>query len=172
MCIRDRLEAEFAHNDVTTTALTDPWKKCNSPTSPIAAGNCQNQVLTSYLLHMLQTHYKTSAAILKRRDFWFGKLARGYDDYTLCDHWVASVASNNAKAKAYCELHVALDRVLWRGDYSCLLYTSMGRGGIVNEAEGISDLDAVGDDGTRRGDGGCGRWIPPRRKDALVSQGR
>lgn len=112
------LEAEFAHNDVTTTALTDPWKKCNSPTSPIAAGNCQNQVLTSYLLHMLQTHYKTSAAILKRRDFWFGKLARGYDDYTLCDHWVASVASNNAKAKAYCELHVALDRVLWRGDYS------------------------------------------------------
>ncbi len=112
------LEADFAHNNVTTTTLTAPWKKCSSTTSPKAAGNCQNQVLTSYLLHMLQTHYKTSAAMLKRRDFWFGRLARGYDDYALCDHWVASVASNDAKAKAYCELHVALDRVLWRGDYS------------------------------------------------------
>jgi hypothetical protein len=94
--------------------LTGPWGKCTADIWK-ATATCQNQVLTNYLLHTLQIHYKTSAAMLKRRDFWFGDLGTGYDDYTFCDHWVASP---DPKAKAYCELHVALDRVLWRGDYA------------------------------------------------------
>ena len=94
--------------------LTSPWAKCNASNKDTTA-NCQNQVLTNYLLHTLQIHYKTSAAMLKRRDFWFGPLASGYDDYTSCDHWVSS---SDPRAKAYCQLRVALDRVLWRGDYA------------------------------------------------------
>jgi hypothetical protein len=95
------------------TDLTGRWEKCTS-TEPKAPGNCQNQVLTNYLLHTLQIHTKTSATMLKRRDFWFGDLATGYDDYEVCDNW----RPNNQRAEAYCKLHVALDRVLWRGDYA------------------------------------------------------
>lgn len=94
--------------------LTVPWGKCTTDIWK-ATANCQNQVLTNYLLHTLQIHYKTSAAMLKRRDFWFGDLATGYRDYTSCDNWASS---NDPKAKSYCQLHVALDRVLWRGDYA------------------------------------------------------
>jgi hypothetical protein len=102
--------------------LIDPWKKC-APIIPNVADNCQNQALTNYLLHTLQIHYKTSIAMLKRRDFWFGELAPGYDDYTVCKDWAQPLdsrinAPHDAAANAYCELHVALDRVLWRGDYA------------------------------------------------------
>jgi hypothetical protein len=80
-------------------------------------------VLEAMSRHTLQVHYKTSIAMLKRRDFWFDKLAPGYDDYTVCKDWAQPLdprtkAPPDAKANAYCELHVALDRVLWRGDYA------------------------------------------------------
>jgi hypothetical protein len=120
-----RLESMIESTGVTPPRLADlitPWEKCGS-TNPKAPDNCQKQVLTNYLLHTLQIHYKTSAAMLKRRDFWFGYLATGYDDYTVCDRWVGppdpkAKASPDAKANAFCKLHVALDRVLWRGDYA------------------------------------------------------
>jgi hypothetical protein len=94
--------------------LTSPWAKCTS-TNSVTTANCQSQVLSNYLLHILQIHYKTSAAMLKRRDFWFGKLASGYDGYESCDRWAAT---KDPRAIAYCRLRVALDRVLWRGDYA------------------------------------------------------
>jgi hypothetical protein len=102
--------------------LIEPWKKC-APINSTVTQNCQNQALTNYLLHTLQIHYRTSIAMLKRRDFWFGDLAPGYDDYTVCKEWAQPLdpkpnARPDAKANAYCELHVALDRVLWRGDYA------------------------------------------------------
>jgi hypothetical protein len=109
--LESMLAGKFGQADITPPLLPDltgPWNECK------ATANCQNQVLTNYLLHILQKHYETSAAMLKRRDFWFGELASGYDDYGFCDHWTFG----DDRAKAYCRLHVALDRVLWRGDYA------------------------------------------------------
>jgi len=111
------IETELPTDGITAPRLDDlltPWKQCDSLKDE-AQKNCQNQVLTNYLLHTLQIHYKTSAAMLKRRDFWFDNLASGYDGYEFCDHWAGS---DDRNAKAYCRLHVALDRVLWRGDYA------------------------------------------------------
>jgi hypothetical protein len=93
---------------------------------------CQNSFLMQYLLRQLQRSSKTDVVALKRRDFYFEGL--GPDTgYELCDEWVAALYDPNKNPRkkpnkpdpkdrsfyrGFCRLHVALDRVLWKGDYS------------------------------------------------------
>jgi hypothetical protein len=97
------------------------WDRCGS------GGTCQNAVLMQYLLRELEVSAKADVVLLKRRDFFFDWLGKDYSDYSVCEDWVANhfadeMAEGSDSAthfhKAYCQLHIALDRVLWRGDYS------------------------------------------------------
>ena len=65
-----------------------------------------------YLLRMMQGTRPgpTDIALLERRDFFFGVLPEAYTGYPMC-----SGASPDAVNK--CHLNVALDSVLWKGDY-------------------------------------------------------
>lgn len=103
------------------------WDLCEGSQS------CQSTVLMQYLLHLLQRSSGADIALLKRRDFYFGKLSGEYGNYKICETWIRDAFSNTNLptdpssgklagsreiADPYCQLHVALDRVLWKGDYS------------------------------------------------------
>jgi hypothetical protein len=48
-------------------------------------------------------------------------MLEGYESYQICEHWVTDhpgALEGLADPKGYCELRVALDRVLWKGDLS------------------------------------------------------
>jgi hypothetical protein len=92
---------------------------------------CRNSVLMQYLLRALQRSSNSGVVLLKRRDFFFDWLGKEYADYTVCEDWVedhyplkppAPQKAENQKEhdfySSYCQLHTALDRVLWKGDYS------------------------------------------------------
>lgn len=72
---------------------------------------CEAEI-TKYLLEVMQKYSHTDVALLERRDIFLGYLPAGYTDYDICP--------SNAAYAAYkiCRLRVALDRVLWKGDYS------------------------------------------------------
>ncbi|HUA97143.1 MAG TPA: hypothetical protein VMA34_02305 [Terracidiphilus sp.] len=103
--------------------LDETWNRCGQET------DCENAVLMQYLLRQLQRSSGADVVLLKSRDFYFGQLGSpgdlrsGYGGYEVCDGWLAghpqiASGSSAALARAYCRLHVALDRVLWKGDYS------------------------------------------------------
>jgi hypothetical protein len=76
-----------------------------------------------YLLHQLQRSSGADVALLKRRDFYFGHLGKEYRNYDLCTAWINNSSRGIPPGperdfeEQYCKLHVALDRVLWKGDY-------------------------------------------------------
>jgi hypothetical protein len=79
------------------------------PDSAFLAG-CEISV-TQFLLQNMQETGHTDVAILQRRDIFLGKLPDKYDDYLVCEP-LASID------RTRCELRMALDRVLWKGDYA------------------------------------------------------
>ena len=91
--------------------------------------SCQNTVLMQYLLLQLQRSSRTDVALLERRDFYFEWLGDQYGDYSVCNRWGGEVVNDSLQGQTmpgqyrdfyvdYCRLKVALDRVLWKGDYS------------------------------------------------------
>ena len=90
--------------------------------------SCQDNALMQYLLRQLQRSSAGDVVLLERRDFYFGWLGDQYGDYSLCERWANEVSSADiaqplpkqykAFYENYCRLKVALDRVLWKGDYS------------------------------------------------------
>ncbi|MGA7341736.1 MAG: hypothetical protein WBE72_24805 [Terracidiphilus sp.] len=91
---------------------------------------CRNTALMQYLLRQLQRSTKADIVFLERRDFYFGWLGHEYADDSFCDRWVAGAMAALTQGQAspapdyrkfytdYCHLKVALDRVLWKGDFS------------------------------------------------------
>ena len=127
--LESQLESALTRNEVRNRVtslpesdLTKEWKACQSVTT------CEDSVLMQYLLRQIQRSSKADAVMLKRRDFYFDDL--GPDNgYNLCTDWVGGLYNslNNQNVpdpkdrdfyEGYCKLHVALDRVLWKGDYS------------------------------------------------------
>ena len=82
----------------------------------ILLDGCEISII-QFLLKRMQERGQSDMAILQRRDIFLGKLPSGYDDYSACD----PLAGNN---RIHCELRMALDRVLWKGDYSELVMLS------------------------------------------------
>jgi hypothetical protein len=57
-------------------------------------------------------------SLLQSRDIWLNKLPGGYAGaQERCRRWLAN-KNAQASAEAYCELRVALDMILWKGDYA------------------------------------------------------
>jgi hypothetical protein len=85
---------------------------------------CENSTLIQYLLKQLQRISSADVVLLEDRDFYFGPLLKGYGGYDICEAWMGDDGHSKFKApgvadsRAYCQLHVALDRVLWKGDFS------------------------------------------------------
>jgi hypothetical protein len=77
---------------------------------------CEISVI-QFLLKRMQERGQSDIAILQRRDIFLGNLPSGYDDYSACE----PLMGNN---RIHCELRMALDRVLWKGDYSELVMLS------------------------------------------------
>jgi hypothetical protein len=81
-----------------------------------------------FLLQQLQKSSKADVVLLERRDIYLEQLPQSYANYEVCETFLAesdpkkSSASTpqplNAAEKRSCQIRVALDRILWKGDYS------------------------------------------------------
>ena len=71
---------------------------------------CRISVIQFLLQHM-QEKAKADIALLQRRDIFLGNLPDKYDNYSACVPLMG-------KDLTRCKLRMALDRVLWKGDYS------------------------------------------------------
>ena len=79
-----------------------------------AIDNCDVEGM-QYLLEAMRGIHPGAAdvAVLERRDFFFGLLPQDYVDYNMC----SKAGPPESYAAKKCRLNVALDRVLWKGDY-------------------------------------------------------
>ncbi len=109
------------------------WGRCGESVENDA---CRNSVMMQYLLEQIHRSSHADVVLLEKRDFYFGEMLKGYDDYQICTDWVSSedhleklMEENRGywgenkklvkeRAEEYCRVRVALDRVLWKGDYS------------------------------------------------------
>ena len=117
-------------NTAQPSDLSTLWNQCNlkdeygiskkdKDGNQLVDTSCQNSVLMQHLLRQLQQSSKADVVLLKRRDFFFGWLGFEYANYDVCKKWAEE--NNYASSSfqySYCILHTALDRVLWKGDYS------------------------------------------------------
>jgi hypothetical protein len=95
--------------------LENFWNDCRQQKA------CQDSVVMQYLLEEIHRSSQADVVFLEYRDFYFGDMLGEYGKYAICDEWVSDHAKslqNQGDAKAYCRLRVALDRILWKGDYS------------------------------------------------------
>ena len=68
--------------------------------------------LSEFLLRRLQITTHADTVFLERRDIFFAPLPNRYDGYEVCDE-----LEPDKVAQRRCKLGVALDRVLWKGDF-------------------------------------------------------
>jgi hypothetical protein len=73
-----------------------------------------NAAITKYLLQTMQQFGHADAALLEMRDIFTGFLPAGYDGYKS----VCNMEAGDEWGQKICNLRVALDRVLWKGDYA------------------------------------------------------
>jgi hypothetical protein len=133
--------------------LTFAWDQC---ATELAKSTCQNSVLMQYLLRTLQRSANSDIALLKRRDFYFEALPAEYVNYDVCNTWFDDHNSpslpnpgkrerntqDEKSASDYCRLHVALDRVLWKGDYSeRIMVDGTTLTGLMTTAQKQTDLE-------------------------------
>jgi hypothetical protein len=115
------------HNRTVSDLLLDAH--CDHPVDDSQVADC-NLAVQHLLLLMLQRGsgaphnpltvfanprgQVTDVSMLESRDIWLGELPEGYDSASVpCTRWLGSSPS---PAKAACELRVALDIILWKGD--------------------------------------------------------
>lgn len=117
--------AELLHDELKHVALQRPsadlanlenfWNACDKQET------CQNSIVTQYLLEQIHRSSHADVVLLESRDFYFGPMLGGYENYEICKEWVKKheeELKNQDESEAYCRLRVALDRILWKGDYS------------------------------------------------------
>lgn len=107
------------NGDSTTHLLMKVVAQKNGYVGKQAPSNCADQnrnnedcklAVIQYLLRMMQKAAHADVAMLERRDIFLGDLPKGYAEYEMC-----GPPANDQQA---CERQVALDRVLWKGDYA------------------------------------------------------
>lgn len=79
--------------------------------------NCRLRTM-QYLLREMHGRFDSDVMMLERRDLFFNKLPKNYDTYEVCNERVWSNPVEEVTPKEECILRVALDRVLWKGDYT------------------------------------------------------
>jgi len=113
--------AKHTSGEKDLDALWDACETTEAPGAIHADRSCQNNVLMQQLLHLLERGSHADVSVLERRDFYFGELEDGYQDYSVCDNWFKDHPADPKQFSdnpQYCRLRVALDRVLWKGDYA------------------------------------------------------
>lgn len=110
-----KCELDLAPPSPDRRNLNDFWQKCGDESA------CKDSVMSQFLAEQIHRSSRADVALLENRDFYFGRLLGGYET-PICD---GLPNDNQQKRKdlpkhpqAYCRLRVALDRVLWKGDYS------------------------------------------------------
>ena len=105
------------HRSADLDNLENLWGQCAEKQSA-----CQDSVVAQYLLEQIQRSSQADVVFLEHRDFYFGPMLGGYGKYEICKEWADDHESNLQEKKeeleAYCRLRIALDRILWKGDYS------------------------------------------------------
>jgi hypothetical protein len=122
---RLRNMAELLYEELKKVALQRPsadlanlenfWNGC------LQLKACQDAIVTQYLLAQLHRSSHADVVLLEHRDLYFGPMLDGYEKYDICDEWVKKheeELKNQEESAAYCRLRMALDRILWKGDYS------------------------------------------------------
>lgn len=81
--------------------------------------------------------------MLEYRDFYFGPMLGDYEKYTVCEVWLhdnPNAPDLPPHPKEYCQLRVALDRVLWKGDYSeRVMVDGKNLNALLTTAQQVSD---------------------------------
>jgi hypothetical protein len=117
--------AQLLHTELQHVALLHPsgdlanlenfWNSCHDQKA------CQDSAVTQYLLEQIHRSSQADVVFLQYRDFYYGPMLGGYETDYICDEWVQKNEKdliNQNESKAYCYLRLALDRILWKGDYS------------------------------------------------------
>ena len=103
------------HRSLDLSSLKTLWEACHGDP-------CRNSVLQQFLLQQIHRHSDADVILLEQRDFYFGRLLRGYEKNKMCDSLpdVSPTLSPDVPnyPKEYCRVRIALDRVLWKGDVS------------------------------------------------------
>ncbi len=138
-----------------------------------AIDNCDVEGM-QYLLEAMRGIHPGAAdvAVLERRDFFFGLLPQDYIDYNMC----SKAGPPDSDAQKKCRLNVALDRVLWKGDY---LEKVMLKGSDLSAMITASTTQAA-QAGALAQPTTSGTWLttfglvksPEGKFDALVQNGR
>ena len=70
-----------------------------------------------FVLKQLRDSSGADAVLMERRDLYLGGLPDGYQDYDICKGLATKEQAINERV-LHCRVHMALDRILWKGDYS------------------------------------------------------
>ena len=107
--LEDELDKQKESRDLGN--LRTFWSRCGGGLA------CQNSVMMQYLLEQIQRKSHADVVLLENRDFYFGPLLPGYERYDTCTNWVND-HPDTMPLVDYCRLRIALDRVLWKGDFA------------------------------------------------------
>jgi hypothetical protein len=91
------------------------WNDCEGQKA------CHDSVMMQFLLKQIQRSSHADVVLLENRDFYFGPMLKGYEGYGICRNRLDNnqqVQDSQDHLTTYCSLRVALDRVLWKGDFS------------------------------------------------------
>jgi hypothetical protein len=78
--------------------------------------NCKRDVSAQLLAALRKSQgrlVRGDVALLEQRDIFYGNLPKGYTGYEVCPP-----SADPTKPEPHCALRVALDRVLWKGDFT------------------------------------------------------
>jgi hypothetical protein len=132
--LKDQLHRRAPHSPDLDN-LNSLWNTCGNTAGPTnktdvdqATRTCENSVIMQYLLEQMHRSSHADVVLLEYRDFYFGPLLReyrdmdtDYNDIEVCRDWFLThpnPVEGIQNAQDYCNLRVALDRVLWKGDFS------------------------------------------------------
>lgn len=105
--VRRLLQEHFPNADRIVPCL-----KARSP--GLSASDCTYETVLAVLASLERVGPKTDVVLLERRDFYLGQIPNGYGGGSEDLPYCAGTESNKLND---CLLRVALDRVLWKGDF-------------------------------------------------------
>ena len=117
--IKNKTRSDPVSQEGATTTLERLQKLVDMPVSRQDSLHIEGAAAIRYFLELLQKSSHADVVLLERRDIYLGPLPNEYAGYEVCDEWDYKQSPKaGPDPKRRCKLHVALDRVLWTGDYS------------------------------------------------------